>query len=190
MEFDNYFSDDGWWSVLVAFAGVVVSIVLSVASVRQQARMSKESLQEQRSSLRLSWTGNVVDWGQCCLRTLSEIDSLAFLPPEESFSANRHRLLHHLSSLIDEGRLFFMNKSYGDYGKEKPKAYRGLSPKLLDCLKATYLTLEGNGRDREALRLRRSELIDIRREFVSELQAEVDPAWIKMAVLYQKAPAA
>ena len=186
----EFLSNDGWWSAALAGTGVVASCVIAWGVSRQQARSLRESIREQRSGLRLAWTDNVVDWGQCCIRTLSELDSLGILSAnDERHASDTHRLLHLLSALIDEGRFFFANKAHGNYGLEKPAAYRGLSPKLIDCLKTAYLLIYDSDRSPNSIRAHRNQLIDIRREFVSELQREIDPLWMKQAIDYPEAPA-
>ena len=106
----------------------------------------------------------------------------------DAFEVSRHRLLHLLSALIDEGRLFFLNIRRDDYGQDKPSAYRGFTPRLMDCLKIAYLLLEKVRAGSPENDLLRAQLVDARRDFVSELQREVDPAWIHQAVHYEIKP--
>jgi hypothetical protein len=185
-------TQDGLWAVIIAVLGVVVSIGGSYLSFRQQARSLRSTVKGQQSALRISWTSNVVEWGQCCIRTLSEGDHLVYKCSTTNISdieRERIRILHLLSALIDEGRLFFVNIPHGNYGIEKPRAYRGLSPHLIDCLRIAYQIIDGGDFSSQPNESNQR-LIDCRRSFVSELQREIDPEWVRKAVEYDEAAVA
>jgi hypothetical protein len=78
------------------------------------------------------------------------------------------------SVLVEQGRLFFKNKPYEDFGAEKPPAYRGLRPVILDQLVIAHqiaCNLE-NADDDRRLRMRGAAENAVR-SFVSFAQAEV-----------------
>ena len=180
------------WSAIASFFVAVAALSSSFIAFRavklQETTLAFQSsnfnLQKQKveEEFTIAWTNQVVSWASECSDVLSEIQLLVspslkidelFLPREK---------LAKLSSLIDRGRLVFENDKSHDIGNNKPEAYKGLRPKLLDCLFHIYLVSE------ERLKLsvaekRKQEKVYIkfvsenRRDFISEIQNVVDPEW-------------
>lgn len=84
------------------------------------------------------------------------------------------RCRHRLSALIDRGRLLLPNEREGEYGGHKAGAYRGLRHPALDVLVAAEGVVSGS-MPLEAFPDRKAALIGLRREFVSIVQAIIDP---------------
>lgn len=82
-----------------------------------------------------------------------------------------------LSALIDHGRLFFPNELPHVKGAEKPAAFQGFRQKILTVLVSAYNVMARDDalhgpQERERAR---SELMALRREFISEAQLAIDP---------------
>ena len=79
----------------------------------------------------------------------------------------------------DAGRLYFPNSEANKYGLHKEGAFRGVRHPVLDMLVRVYDLLEKVTHQVPASPEERSELRDqatyCRREFISRVQAQVDP---------------
>jgi len=86
--------------------------------------------------------------------------------------------LEQLTSLIDEGRFVFENERSDGYGKEKPHAYQGYRPDVLDYLVDAYNILKEIDVAASTERDGGCEpLISLKREFVSDIQDAIEPNW-------------
>ncbi|MBW8304744.1 MAG: hypothetical protein K0M78_12585 [Brevundimonas sp.] len=78
------------------------------------------------------------------------------------------------SALVERGRLFFKNRRSGRFGEEKPEAYRGLRPMVLDPIVVSHQIACAWP---PATELDRAKLLllaeDAERKFVSLIQREV-----------------
>lgn len=81
---------------------------------------------------------------------------------------------HRLSAQIEKGRLLLPNERPDEYGGHKPLAYRGYRHPALDALVAAERVI-GNGVALGSFPDRKFALVGIRREFVSVIQAILDP---------------
>src|SRR5262249_61844 len=97
---------------------------------------------------------------------------------------SRVRLLSDISALIDHGRLLFENRAARDFGAEKPGAYRGHRPVLLDHLVAAHDCLRDAALPAAENQPHGQTMWGLRREFVSELQRIVDPRWLSRQANY------
>ena len=79
---------------------------------------------------------DVLKWSLEVIRTLqtlylaSYLGDRAFDPAEAK--ALRQKIALDTSVLVEQGRLFFKNQPDAEHGKDKPEAYRGHRPELLD----------------------------------------------------------
>lgn len=140
---------------------------------------------------RLSATTVAADWLRDLRAWASEaIDVLAeasytvrrgdpALVPEEQAKVLHCR--YRLSALIDRGRLLLPNEREDEYGDHKAEAYKGLRHPCLDALVAAERVLGGDAR-LESFPDRKSALIGVRREFVSLVQAILDPRSVNKTV--------
>ena len=71
--------------------------------------------------------------------------------------------------------MFFENNRSTSWGSEKPKAYQGFRPILLDCLVEAYTQYEYSLLDPTATDV--EAIVSTKREFVSHVQGLVDPRW-------------
>jgi len=86
------------------------------------------------------------------------------------------RLSSQLSALADRGRLFFPNIDPDNGGSDKESAYRGQRPPILDALVFACHETQRLGEDGVSGDDSASFLRECRRQFVSELQAHLDPS--------------
>jgi hypothetical protein len=88
----------------------------------------------------------------------------------------RHDLRTSLSSLLDRGRWFFPNLHHEEVNVDTDEAFRGLRQRALSAIAKAYeLVGKMNYKAHEPnLRLRK-ELVAMKRQFVSEVQAYLDP---------------
>lgn len=132
----------------------------------------------------------VLSWSLESIRTLQRLVLLlkararAGQSPERSSSINDEdlrRCMDEVSVQIEIGRVFFRNSpgrgALRGWGQDKPPAYRGIRPKLLDYLVGAYdIGVEWQA----ATPARRIELAEIaeeaERQFVSLVQCEVGRA--------------
>ena len=141
------------------------------------------------NDLQLQRTLKIQAWGNECICAFSEANHLCSSDSgqfsQSEYAKRRRELLVCLSSLIDKGRMFFKNESPELYGTEKPPAYRGFRPKIIDPLVAAYSAIEALELPNILPDYKRSKrLIDWRRYFVSVLQKETDTDWMRNAASY------
>ena len=111
------------------------------------------------------------------MHNLSEIECHVAFPPAGASSQRRVALMARLSALIDYGRLFFPNEQPHVKGAEKPAAFQGVRQKILTVLVSAYNVIARDDavHGPEERERARSELMDLRREFISEAQLAIDP---------------
>jgi hypothetical protein len=112
---------------IISAAALAVSLVVGFFYFRDR-RHAKFAIESEYVSRLLLWHGDVVE-------------VLISLKCSVSDGNKEPRLnsLCKLSALIEQGRFFFPNiKANGNFGKEKPPAYRGYRNLALDMLVASY----------------------------------------------------
>ncbi|MBT5263842.1 MAG: hypothetical protein HOL85_03355 [Rhodospirillaceae bacterium] len=145
--------------------------------------------QHQRRLAKIEWTRDVLAWGNECIDVISDAHLIVqFAPSCESSSLNQryYDVLRRLTSLIDRGRMYFTNVDKHKYGQEKPDAYKGYRPKLLDPLVAAYNDIETLSHDNSVTISSSARLVQYRRIFVSDLQKEIPPEWFHRAKEYDR----
>ncbi len=165
-----------WISAAFAAFSVLAAMVAMLSSRRAT-----------RNAFRLEWTRDVIGWGSRAISALADAHSLCAAKTEAAVAElpPRGRVLSDISALIDQGRLFFENRHVRFYGAEKPSAYRGHRPVMLDHLVAVHDCLRDAviaSPDKERV----EKLWGLRREFVSELQRVVEPRWLSRQANYTR----
>lgn len=124
-----------------------------------------------------AWASEAVDVlaeaAYCCPRSLNETST-----------ENKQKIVHcrcHLSSLIDRGRFLLPNEREKEYGLHKAGAYQGYRSPALDALVAAERVLNQKI-DLFAFPSEKHALIALRREFVSIIQAILDPRSMNKSV--------
>ena len=162
---------------LAAAAIAVLALIFTWRTGRRQTRLERETLRLQRDS-------DVIAWSNSCLSSVCRAEML--LRPqypattaENDYERTRFEVLAELSCNIDRGRLFFPNRDAHRFGLEKESAFRGKRHPVLDRLVWIYERLSdvtysqpADGAERKAIR---DQVITCKREFISEVQSEVDP---------------
>jgi hypothetical protein len=149
------------WNVVIGAAGVIISVVTWYAG-QQFGRRQEAGVNE--------WRQEVRAWAAECIDVLTE----SAIPPAAPDGEHERVLRVRTSALVDRGRLFFTNEGTADGdGPEKPTAFRGSRPSVLDHLVAAYQLHcgaplpAGVARDRT--------FVELRKAFVSELQEILQP---------------
>jgi len=150
-----------------------VAVLISLGSVAF-------TIKQQQSAFRLAWVQQVVSWAKECIRVMSSVGE--FLTDSSLNDYDRAQIrydaLSKLTSLIDEGRFVFENNRKTSFGKEKPSAYQGYRPRVLDFLVESYNIL--NGIDHSIVNeadVKYKRIVELKRRFVSDIQLVISPNW-------------
>ena len=85
---------------------------------------------------------DVHDWSKAAIETLQTLVLLSALPADRIGAAEAEarltEVIFQTSILTEQGRMFFRNTRSGRVGEDKPPAYRGRRPAVLDCLIAAH----------------------------------------------------
>ena len=151
--------------------------LISAAAARRETRRQRH-VQEER--LRQEIDGASLAWGNRAIDTLSRSAMLArtrdLHQNENSFKGAQYNMAVSLSTLVDQGRMFFPNISPDAKGAEKEGAFRGFRPPILDALIFAYYEVQAMTRQGGPTGDNSAEFLDdCRRLLVSELQAHLDP---------------
>ena len=173
--------------IALAAAPVVLAVVAGVFSLFQWLLAARERSDERDDEL-LAWGAKVMD-------AMAELETLCANPaslwPGVEFDRERLAIAARLSSLVDQGRMFFPNvQTKGQQRGDKPAAYRGSRVVILDQVIAGYdvahlIPLAGPERKGQL----QQPLRDARREFVSLLQREVGSSRRHSAAVRETRPA-
>ena len=133
------------------------------------------------------------DWGNDCIDALAEARQFCLLqksefPNSHAYTIQKSELLHRLSTLIDQGRLFYRNVDQGRHGLHKFPVRRGYRPEILDPLVAAHRSVEEMCGS--ANKDRFSRLFEWRGRFITLLQREIDPSWLQKARYQSAGPGA
>lgn len=174
----------GFFSLAFALLSLVISIYFS----RRTERATRLQQRGQLIDLNFSYYAKVQEWADRAIDSLTEAIFQCDLDPNDIPAGDYFRMWissrQKISALVDQGRFFFPNELPEVYGSDKELAYRGLRPVTLSHLKHAFDLLPDR-RDEQANIVRneksetvreiRGQLWDLRRKFVSEVQAILDP---------------
>ncbi|MDK9703978.1 MAG: hypothetical protein OEL20_12650 [Sulfuritalea sp.] len=129
------------------------------------------------TSIAADWLRDLRAWASEAVDVLAESTYMcrrsdSTLSSSEQAIATRCR--YRLSALIDRGRFLLPNEREGEHGDHKASAYKGYRHPALDALVAAERILDG-AIDLFAFPDRKAALIGVQREFVSIVQAILDP---------------
>ena len=159
----------------------LASAVAAICTLGIAIAVYRFSRQQHATQMRTQRAVQVHEWSNECLRTMTEAEHFFLLeeacfPDSGAYRMRQNDLLHRLSALIEQGRLFFRNVDQHKSGLESFPARRGYRPEVLDPLVAAY----------EAVRTEKVAFLpEWRARFVSLIQYEVDAEWLRKAVHYQ-----
>ena len=150
---------------------IFIAFLVAVFGYRIHERMR---LQQYFGELRI--------WSSNCLNCLSEAVHLCDLNPqltqEPDFFNRKHELLIQISSLIDQGKLFFPSMDMSDAYEGQVTVPQNYSRKQrpLDDLVFTYSTIKKMSyTERKENELLRAPLVEINRDFCTAIQTLLDP---------------
>ena len=150
----------------------VVSALIARGETHAQRRL-------QQAAVRVEIDRQGLDWGNEVIVVMAEAGALATGEAqlsEHAFSTRQCDVAARLSALGDRGRLFFPNYHPETKGAEKEGAYQGHRPPILFAvIVAHYQVKMLRHGDTRTGRLSADFLFQLRRLFVSELQAFLDP---------------
>ena len=161
--------------VLVTIVSALVAVgsaIIARGETRVQRRL-------QQGAVRVEIDRQSLDWGDEVIDVMAEAGMLATSTgpvAEQEFIRRRDMLAARLSALADRGRLFFPTYQPDTKGQDKDGAYKGHRPPILFAVIIAYYQV----RNLQFGHFRAGEdaagfLFQLRRLFVSELQAFLDP---------------
>jgi len=156
-------------SALVALLGAYFARV----ETRKQRKLMLERLRNDIDQASLQWGVNAID---ALGRAAAFARSREQHANDASFNGAKFNMSVALSTLVEQGRMYFPNIDPARKGAEKPGAYRGSRPPILDALMFSYYELQAVTRQGGPTGDNSANYIDdCRRLLVSELQAHLDP---------------
>lgn len=120
-------------SEIVAIISVFISIastVVAIFAITYSKKLKEFDLNQQNYE-------DIKQWYEEVLIILKEL-YLQFAILKQDDKQKLNSVLTKLSAKIDMGRLFFPNKLDGNFGLNKPRAYRGRRPLIIDFLVFYY----------------------------------------------------
>jgi len=159
-------------NIMIAVLSVLIGAIAGYLTHRGVTSQERSRKQQYFSELR--------HWADEAVNMLSEAVHLCELDPtkclEPSFYNRRHNLKAAFSSLIDRGRWFFPNLKSTDYGSWKAEAFSGFRHPVLDNLVYAYGAVRNmNYEDKEKNMFLKEPLVEVKKNFVSEIQRKLDP---------------
>jgi hypothetical protein len=142
----------------------------------RQSRLDVERLRQQRDTDIIRWSDTAL--AACCNAEMLLTPDYLDTTEMKDYERRRFEVLEQISCAIDSGRLYFPNLEADKYGLEKEAAFRGTRHPVLDMLVKVYDVLHGVTYARPAPIERaalREQAVNCKREFISRVQAEVDP---------------
>lgn len=162
--------------VIVAITSAIIAFVSAMAARRE----TKKQREIQVERLRQEIDGASLAWGNRAIDVLNRAAMFArtrdLHQNENSFKGAQFNMAVGISTVVDQGRMFFPNISPDSKGAEKEGAFRGSRPPILDALMYAYYEVQALTRQGGPTGDNSAEYIeDCRRLVVSELQAHLDP---------------
>ena len=180
---------DATTTMILGLSEVIAALASAVAAagaVFIAVVVYRFSLQQHSTQMRTQRAVRIHEWSNECLYAITEAEHFCSLQKADfsndgAYNIRQKDILHRLSALIEQGRLFFRNVDQHKYGQEKFPARRGYRPEILDPLVAAYQAVQ----TKDATFLH-----EWLARFVSLIQYEVDPAWLRKATYYPNGPGA
>ena len=173
----------GDYATLIQLMSAAIASLAACASIYFSIRTRRDSLTQQRVevlSLKHDFDSDLRKWAEEVSEQMTEAIFLCDLNPAElakgEFFQKQHTIRTRLSALIDRGRWFLPNIKETEKGQHKPGAYRGSRQPALDYVVASFdLVTNLNCLAQAPNKELQSQLSEIKREFVTELQNLLDP---------------
>ncbi len=188
----------------IAIAGATISGLAAIAAIASGAKARSDAQKANRSAAAaqaeanrmateaarlqaLDWTSqyfsDVRIWGSEATDAISDLIHLALIRDDTTRQEKWFATRAKISALIDRGRWHFPNERAETFGLDKPPAYRGSRQRILDCLIWAYdiyktppVFFDAASDTPDSLHPDAySDLVNIQREFVSEVQRVLNP---------------
>jgi len=160
------------WVAAVSALIAVVSLFLNWSVVSKQTALQAETMKAEIDRDVLAWAHEAID-------ALSEG---VWLARAHTAAANRAllaeplaKLSWRLSALADRGRMFFPNLAPDAHGQDKPGAFQGYRPPVLDAVLFALYQVEQLTATAPSTEAAMKFMQDCRRLLVSEVQTAIDP---------------
>jgi hypothetical protein len=158
---------------LATAAIALIALVFSIWSFRNQRRLSIETLRVQRDN-------DIIGWSNKAIATLVNIEFLLRdwnrQPPAQPFASRRDAFLAELSTLIDQGRLYFAKFDSDVIAPGSAPALADEPFYILDRLVLIYdLIKDLDTRNPVEIDKAKTVLLLRKRAFIAHAQREVDP---------------
>lgn len=140
------------------------------------------------TTIKIEQIHRIHGWGNRCLDIFSECEHIVEFHinkdlDNDNFLSKKFEIMKELSSLINQGRLFYGNAHKEEYGCEKYPAYQGYRPVILDPLVALYGAMSSVGKDKSVLEAETLDKIcDWRKFYLSLLQEDINSTWLMKRV--------
>lgn len=164
---------------VAGMAGILTGLVglAAYSAATRQNRLTS-------STIAADWLRDLRSWASEAIDVLAEASYTCRrndAAPTDIEQGTIHHCRFRLSSLIDRGRLLLPNERESESVRHKPGAYHGLRHPALNALVAAERIL-GNDVALGVFPDRKSALIEVRREFVSIVQAIIGPRSVNKTV--------
>jgi hypothetical protein len=158
-------------STIISALGATVSIYFALRSSKQGERnlaIQEETAKRNDKALEIGYRLKVQDWVSQVIDCMADAYILSeYEKVDTDFERQRIGVMADLTSLLDQGRMFFPNID-ADWGNDKPVAYQGLRQDILNPIKASFDLVKGmKGLTASEISALGPILVKFRREFVS-----------------------
>ncbi|MGE0829273.1 MAG: hypothetical protein AB7O04_07980 [Hyphomonadaceae bacterium] len=160
------------WVAVGSAALALLSFIFNWLVVSRQTELQSETLKAEMDRDILGWTQETIDAlseGVWLARAHMAAQNRAELSDQIS------RLSWRLSALADRGRVFFPNIAPETHGQDKPGAFQGYRPPILDAVLFALYQVEQLTPTAQSTDAAMRFLQECRRLFVSEAQQALDP---------------
>lgn len=172
-----------WNTITAAAAGGFTFVSwLNQQSAKKQAAEAEEQVRKlQFEGVRANIDAQINAWGADVIRQMAAAEQLVqsrgIFDDSDAFDAERRKLLAQLSAAADQGRLFFANVLHDVVGQDRPAAFGGYRPAIIDAILLDHERLRRMPVEAsvEEWAGEATPMLNARRAFVSELQRAVDP---------------
>jgi hypothetical protein len=156
-------------NLFFALGALLVSAISALYTYRQIRVSTWQAKMEYVNGLRT--------WAFGAIEIMAQLrHAMEFADPTPEYAHQKVQLLSQLSAQIDQGRLFLPNVDLGDgFGANKPAAYTGYRPLVLDYLVLAYTTFRAASSSAAAEAAELARIDELQRDFISEIQQLVDP---------------
>ncbi|WP_143013835.1 hypothetical protein [Mucilaginibacter sp. OK268] len=164
-------------SILPVIFTIIGAIwTLSVFFINYQNEKLKKKIEHFK--LLKDYNAELKKWANNTIDLMSTAGHLCLLDPKKDsqFYNQRHNLLIALSAEIDKGRFFLPNTEIDGHGQYKAAAYQGFRVKALNVLVDCYdLVKSIDYMDQQKNIPVTKQIMECKRNFVSEVQIQLDP---------------